>query len=140
MREMSVTKIANPYRRGEIWWVTLDPTVGFETKKTRPFLDESLMGETPKTALVRCLILQNDAGNKRSRLTTIAPLLSVKKLKFIVNIQPTAKNGLDKERGLHLNQIRAIDSTRVKSKLGEIDAAYWEDIHRAINIHLGFVM
>jgi mRNA interferase MazF len=118
---MSVTKTFNSYRRGEIWWVTLDPTVGFETKKTRP-----------------CLILQNDAGNKRSRLTTIAPLLSVKKLKFIVNIQPTAQNGLDKERGLHLNQIRAIDSSRVKSKLGEIDAAYWEDIHQAINIHLGF--
>lgn len=117
-----MTQSLNLYRRGEIWWVTLDQTVRVETQKTRP-----------------CLILQNDAGNKRSRLTTIAPLLSVKSLKFVVNIQPTVENGLDRERGLHLNQIRAIDSTRVKSKLGEIDAAYWENIHRAINIHLGFI-
>jgi mRNA interferase MazF len=119
---MALMEIVNPYRRGEIWWVSLDPTVGFETQKTRP-----------------CLILQNDAGNKISRLTTIAPLLSVKNLKFVVNIQPTDTNGLDKERGLHLNQIRAVDASRVKNKLGEIDIAYWDDIHRAINIQLGFL-
>jgi mRNA interferase MazF len=116
-----MTKIVNPYRRGEIWWVTLDPTIGFETKKTRP-----------------CLILQNDAGNRISRLTTIAPLLSVKKLKFVVNIQPTAENGLDKRRGVHLNQIRAVDSSRVKSKLGEIEEYYWDEIETAIAVQLGF--
>ena len=118
-----MTQNLNPYRRGEIWWVALDPTVGVETQKTRP-----------------CLILQNDAGNKRSRLTTIAPLLSAKKMKFIVNIQPTDANGLDKERGLYLNQIRAVDSSRVKNKLGVIDEAYWSDIQRAVNIHLGFLV
>ena len=37
------------YRRGEIWWVNLDPTVGSETAKKRP-----------------CVILQNDVGNARS--------------------------------------------------------------------------
>ncbi|MFN5967749.1 MAG: type II toxin-antitoxin system PemK/MazF family toxin, partial [Pseudanabaena sp.] len=35
------------YKRGEIWWVDLNPTIGSETGKERP-----------------CLILQNDIGNQ----------------------------------------------------------------------------
>jgi len=112
----------NQYRRGEIWWVQLDPSICYEAKKTRP-----------------CLILQNDSGNKHSRLTTIAPLLATKNYPFVVNIKPTEENGLDKERGLHLSQVRAVDSVRVKSKLGQIDPVHWEQIYTAINIHLGFI-
>ena len=110
------------YRRGEIWRVVLDPSVGIETQKTRP-----------------CLILQNDAGNKYSRGTTIVPLLSPRNTNFIVNIQPTKQNGLDKERGLHIHRIRSIDSSRIKNKLGKLEDSYWSDIHQAINIHLGFL-
>ncbi len=109
------------YRRGEIWWVELDPGRGVEARKTRA-----------------CLILQNDLGNKQSSLTTIAPFLARKDYPFVVNVQPTAKNGLDKERGLHLSQIRAVDSNRIKSKVGEIEEHYWEEIKKAIDIQLGF--
>lgn len=109
------------YCRGEIWWVELDPTKGLETRKTRA-----------------CLILQNDLGNKQSSLTVIAPFLAKKNYPFVVNVYPTEQNGLDRERGLHLNQIRAIDRSRVKTKLGKIEDCYWDEIEKAINIHLGF--
>lgn len=109
------------YRRGEIWWIELDPTVGVETRKTRA-----------------CLILQNDFGNKQSSLTIVAPFLDRKNYPFVVNVHPTSDNGLDKERGVHLNQIRAIDCSRIQTKLGDIDGGYWKEIERAIAVQLGF--
>jgi mRNA interferase MazF len=67
------------YRRGEIWWVNLDPTVGSETAKKRP-----------------CVILQNDVGNARSDTTMVAPLLKGSKAyPFVVSVEATAENGLE---------------------------------------------
>ncbi len=109
------------YRRGDIFWVELDPTVGVEIKKTRA-----------------CLILQNDFGNKQSSLTNVAPFLERKNYPFVVNFQATSENGLDKERGLHLNQIRAIDAQRIKGKLGTIEEYYWTQIKSAISVQFGF--
>ena len=110
------------YRRGEIWWVKLDPVVGVETAKTRA-----------------CLILQNNAGNRASKITTIAPFLARKNYAFVVNVHPTTANGLDKERGLHLNQIRSIDRSRVVARIGKIEDTYWSEIERAIAVQLGFL-
>lgn len=109
------------YSRGEIWWVKLDPSVGVEAAKTRA-----------------CLILQNDAGNKASRITTVVPFLAKKDYLFVVNVLPTPENGLDKERGLHMNQIRSVDSSRVISKIGELENSYWQKIKTAIEVQLGF--
>ena len=50
--------------RGEIYLVSLDPTVGSETKKTHP-----------------ALIIQNDVGNKYSPLTIVAPITSTHRAK-----------------------------------------------------------
>ena len=46
-------------RRGDIWLVNLDPTIGHEIKKSRP-----------------AVIIQNDLGNKLSPIILIAPLTS----------------------------------------------------------------
>jgi mRNA interferase MazF len=110
------------YRRGEIWWIRLDPTVGVEAAKTRA-----------------CLILQNDAGNRASNITTIAPFLARKNYAFVVNVHPAPINGLDRERGLHLNQIRSVDRSRIVSRIGEIEDIYWAEIEQAIAVQLGFV-
>ena len=109
------------YRRGEIWWVNLEPTVGKEAKKIRA-----------------CLIIQNDIGNEESDLTTIVPFLSPKNYPFVVNVKPSILNQLDRERGLHLNQIRSIYSSRLKSKLGVLEEDYFSQIKRALDIQLGF--
>lgn len=109
------------YSRGEIWWVKLDPGVGVEATKTRA-----------------CLILQNDAGNRASRITTVVPFLAKKDYLFVVNVLPTLKNGLDRERGLHLNQIRSVDSSRVRAKIGLLEDFYWQNIKTALEVQLGF--
>jgi mRNA interferase MazF len=116
-----MSSISPSYKRGEIWWVKLDPGVGVEAAKTRA-----------------CLILQNDAGNRASLITTIVPFLAKRNYSFVVNILPTPENGLDKERGLHFNQIRSVDRSRIISKIGEIENIYWNRIKAAIDIQLGF--
>lgn len=107
------------YKRGEIWWIELDPATGAEAKKT-----------------MACLILQNDLGNKQSSLTTVAPFLAPKNYPFVVNVEPTTVNNLDRERGIHFSQIRAVDCSRVKSKIGKIEDSYWGDISKAIAVQL----
>ncbi len=109
------------YRRGEIWWVDLDPTKGKEAQKIRA-----------------CLIIQNDIGNEESELTTVVPFLSRKNYPFVVNVQPSELNQLDKERGLHFNQIRSVDSSRLKLKLGTLESAYFSQVKRALDIQFGF--
>ncbi|MDY6939201.1 MAG: type II toxin-antitoxin system PemK/MazF family toxin [Cyanobacteriota bacterium] len=110
------------YRRGEIWWVDLEPVVGRETGKKRP-----------------CLILQNDIGNKNGVTTIVAPLLpGTKTYPFVVNIAPTPQNGLDKARHINLSQMRAVDARRIESKQGILENIYWQDIEKAVSIELGF--
>jgi mRNA interferase MazF len=110
------------YRRGEIWWVNLDPTVGSETAKKRP-----------------CVILQNDVGNARSDTTMVAPLLKgTKAYPFVVSVEVTAENGLDQARGIHLEQMRVVDNRRIDNKLGILEDKYWSEIEKAVWIVLGF--
>lgn len=110
------------YKRGEIWWVDLKPVVGHETDKERP-----------------CLILQNDIGNQNGSTTIVAPLLSgAKTYPFVVNVTPTDKNGLDKERHVNLSQMRAVDAQRIKNKQGDLEEIYWREIEKAVCIELGF--
>ncbi|GAB4534347.1 MAG: type II toxin-antitoxin system PemK/MazF family toxin [Pleurocapsa sp.] len=116
-----MTNTVAKYSRGEIWWVRLDPSVGVEAAKTRA-----------------SLILQNDAGNRASQITTVVPFLAKKDYLFVVNVIPTPENGLDKERGLHMNQIRSVDNSRVISKIGVLEDSYWQKIKAAIEVQLGF--
>jgi mRNA interferase MazF len=110
------------YRRGEIWWVNLDPTVGSETAKRRP-----------------CVILQNNVGNARSDTTMVAPLLKgLKNYPFVVNVEATVDNGLDENRGIHLEQMRVVEQRRIDNQLGKLEDKYWHDIEIAVGIVLGF--
>jgi mRNA interferase MazF len=110
------------YKRGEIWWVNLDPVVGDEVSKCRP-----------------CVILQNDVGNRSASTTIIAPLMKQgKRFPFTVTIAPTAQNGLTEARQLNLSQMRVVDAQRIMNRLGSLADIYWEEIEKAVNIELGF--
>ena len=110
------------YKRGEIWWVDLNPVIGNETGKERP-----------------CLILQNDVGNKNGATTIIAPLLpGIKTYPYVVNISPTSQNKLKGDRYVNLGQMRVVDARRIKNRQGVLEDTYWDKIEQAILIELGF--
>ena len=70
------------YQRGEIRWVTLEPTVGAEAQKIRP-----------------CLIVQNDMMNQYGLLTIVMPFRpGSKQAPYVVNVEATPSNGLDQNR------------------------------------------
>jgi mRNA interferase MazF len=110
------------YRRGEIRWINLEPTVGAEARKTRA-----------------CLIVQNDVGNRYSFLTVVIPLLpGIKDVPYVVNVKPTVSNGLDRDRYLDIGQIRGLDNSRVLGLVGVLENDYWEAIRDALDIVLNF--
>lgn len=110
-------------KRGDVWLVNLDPTIGHEIKKSRP-----------------AVIIQNDYGNKYSPITIIAPITSQK----IFEVYPfevflKKSMALKKDSKTLLNQIRAIDKRRLVKRLGSIDESELQNVDRAIKISLGLI-
>jgi mRNA interferase MazF len=54
----------------------------------------------------------------------------------VVNIIPSAQNGLDRERGLNFSQLRVAHFSRFGQKLDQIENSYWGAIEEAIAIEL----
>lgn len=110
------------YRRGEIYWVTMDPTVGAEVQKTRS-----------------CLILQSDTMNQYGEITIVLPFRpGSKQAPYAVNVKATPENGLDRDRFLDVGQIRAVSYRRLRNLTGTLETEYWQLLQQALNIVLGF--
>ena len=111
-------------KRGDIWLVNLDPTVGHEIKKPRP-----------------AVIIQNDLGNKYSPITIIAPITSqnIGKIYPIDVFLAKRGSGLEKDSKVLLNQIRATDKKRLIKRIGKIDNETMNKINNSIKISLGII-
>ncbi len=110
------------YRRGEIYWVEMNPTVGAEVQKTRS-----------------CLILQNNTMNQYGEVTIVLPFRpGSKQAPYAVNVQASPENGLDRDRFLDVGQIRAVSYQRLRNLTGTLENEYWHQIQQALNIVLGF--
>ncbi len=111
-------------KRGDIYLVNFDPTLGAEIRKTRP-----------------ALVLQNDIANRHSPITIVAAISS----KFDEPLYPTevfiaqAEGGLSVDSVVLLNQIRSIDRRRLTKRLGAVRPTTMEKVERAIQISLGLV-
>ena len=111
-------------KRGEIYIVNFDPTVGAEIKKTRP-----------------ALVLQNDIANRHSPITIVAAITS----KYDATLYPTEvlvnppEGGLTKNAVVLLNQVRSIDKGRLIKRLGVLKPATMQNVDRALQISLGLV-
>jgi mRNA interferase MazF len=112
-------------RRGEIYLTALDPTVGREIRKTRP-----------------ALIIQNDASNRLSEVTIVAPITSTVRFPLSpvhVLLASDSKTGLSTTSVVVLNQIRALDRLRLIKRLGIVDKQTMEQVDDAIKISLGLI-
>lgn len=94
-------------KRGDVFWVNLDPTVGSEIKKTRPAL----------------VVSPNDMNAALPRVI-VAPITSKGQA---LGCRPELEfNG--KPARILLDQLRCVDKTRLTGKLGEIDVALWHGV------------
>jgi len=79
--------------RGEIWWVSLDPTQGAETKKTRP-----------------CLVMSQDTLNRLRRTVVVVPLSSAAKAHPPITVPITCQG---QSAVVIIDQIRAVAKHRL---------------------------
>jgi mRNA interferase MazF len=111
-------------KRGEVYLVNFDPTIGAEIQRTRP-----------------ALVVQNDIANRHSPITIVAAITS----QFDDPLYPTEvliqppEGGLMLPSVVLLNQIRSIDKRRLVRRLGVLTPATMERVDRAILISLGLV-
>lgn len=94
-------------RRGEVYWVNLDPSVGTEIKKTRPVL-----------------VVSPDDMNAVLPRVIVAPITSKGQP---LGCRPELEFA-GKPARILLDQIRCVDKTRLTAKLGEIDSAVWHGV------------
>ena len=116
-------KVNSP-KRGEVYLVSCDPTLGAEIRKTRP-----------------ALILQNDIANRHSPLTIVAAITS----KFADTLYPTEgliqppEGGLGTDSVVLLNQIRSIDRRRLIKRLGALKPTTMQHVEQALLLSFGLI-
>lgn len=93
-------------RRGDVYWIELDPTVGSEIKKMRP-----------------CLIVSPDDMNSALPRVIIAPITS--KGQSLGCRPEVVFNG--KKAKILLDQVRSVDKKRLQSKMGKIPLESWHE-------------
>lgn len=88
-------------KRGEIWLVNLDPTIGSEIKKSRP-----------------CVVVSPAEMHDHLRTVIVAPMTTKSRpAPFRVPVTHGGQKGL-----ILLDQVRAVDKARLAKKLGAVSA------------------
>ena len=122
-RPKTKEEVAFP-RRGEIYLVQFDPTIGHEIRKTRP-----------------ALVIQNDVSNQYSPITIVAAIssqFSNPPFPREVVIEPE-ESGLPKRSAVIVNQIRSVDRQRLQKRLGSLSKKSLAAVDEALKISLGLL-
>ncbi|MBR5496396.1 MAG: type II toxin-antitoxin system PemK/MazF family toxin [Clostridia bacterium] len=109
-------------KRGDIFYADLSPVIGSEQGGIRPVL-----------------IVQNDVGNKYSP-TVIAAAITSRKFKTSLptHISVHADEcGLAKDSIVLLEQVRTLDKTRLRERMGSLDEDEMSKINHALSVSFG---
>ena len=99
--------------RGDIWWVSLDPTQGSEIKKTRP-----------------CVVLTHDTLNRLRRTVVVVPLSTAAKPHPPITVPVTCQG--DSVVAV-VDQIRAVAKHRLKSKVESLAPDELDELCQAVS-------
>ncbi len=104
-------------KRGEVWWVNFDPSVGGEIKKKRP-----------------AVIISNDASNKFLNSVQVVPLTR-KTDRLYPSEALVAFEG--KESKVMTDQLATVSKSRLFNRAGILSEEDMYKIEKAIKIQLG---
>jgi mRNA interferase MazF len=106
-------------KRGDVFLVNFDPTVGAEAQKTRP-----------------AVVVSNDINNQHSPIISIAPITSniTRVYSFEADVA-AGLGGLRTRSKIMINQTRAVDKARLIKKLGQLTDEIMASVNRGLKLH-----
>ena len=109
-------------KRGEIYYADLSPVVGSEQGGMRPVL-----------------IVQNDTGNRHSPTVIAAAITSqTGKARLPTHISLSGRAvGLNRDSVILLEQIRTLDKSRLRERMGRLDERTMSAVDSALAVSFG---
>jgi mRNA interferase MazF len=104
-------------RRGEVWWVSFDPSVGGEIRKTRP-----------------ALIVSNNAANAALNRLVVVPFTSRTTNLYPGEALVTLNN--EAQSKAKADQVSTVSKQRLRGKMGILSATDLAAVEKAILQHL----
>src|SRR4029077_18559387 len=104
-------------RRGEVWWVSFDPSVGGEIRKTRP-----------------AIVLSNNAANTALNRVIVVPLTSQTERLYPGEAMVMLNGEQSKAKA---DQIATASKQRLRSKAGSLSSADLAAVEKAVLLQLG---
>lgn len=106
-------------KRGDLFLVNFDPTLGAEVRKTRP-----------------AVVVSNDINNLNSPIVSIAPITSnvTRVYSFEVEI-PAGMGGMRNRSKVMVNQTRGVDKLRLIKKTGRLSEDVITLLDSALRLH-----
>jgi mRNA interferase MazF len=98
-------------RKGDVWLINLDPTIGAEIKKTRPavIVSEDAIGVLP----LKVVVPVTDWKDRYA----VAP--------WMVRLDPDDRNKLDKTSAADCFQVRSVSQERLIRLIGSLPRLLW---------------
>ena len=110
-------------RRGDILWISCDPSIGVEPRKTRT-----------------CVVVSNDVANRFGQAITVVPTQRYTAERaqraYMVDLRKPGSN-LGESRVANASMLMTYDRKRVVSRAGRISAEAERALDQALALHLG---
>lgn len=111
-----MARVRNAPRRGDVFWVVLDPALGTEIRKTRP-----------------AVVISNDSCNRYGSRVVVLPVTSNVGSLYPGEARIEVRGAPARVLG---DQIRSIDKTRLRSRIGRLTKQELLSVENAVQITL----
>jgi mRNA interferase MazF len=105
--------------RGDVWLVSLDPTIGHEVQKTRP-----------------AIVVSSNVYNRYNWVVVVVPLTSHDVAEYDQVLIEPPEGGLSSRSVTLPDQIRAVDRRRLAKRLGRVKAETMQRVDSSLRIVL----